>query len=80
MLQVGASASKDTPGALIGGGIRFFGTKTGLGIGGGLMYAWVKDLQTLQVGSVVTGTAQIDADKTRLRGKAGGYFTIQYQF
>jgi hypothetical protein len=44
------------------------------------MYAWVKDLQTLQVGSVVTGTAQIDADKTRLRGKAGGYFTIQYQF
>ena len=80
MFQIGASASKDTPGVLVGGGIRLLGSKTGLGIGGGLMWAYVKDLQTLQVGQVVNGTAQIDGDKTRLRGKAGGYVSIQYQF
>ena len=81
MIQLGASASKDTPGALVGAGFRLFGGKSGLGIGGGAMFAWVKDLKTLQVNQVVPSAAAIEQDRAfRTRPSVGGYFTVQYRF
>ncbi|MFN7934507.1 MAG: hypothetical protein U0R19_14340 [Bryobacteraceae bacterium] len=81
MIQLGAAASKDTPGALVGAGFRLFGGKSGLAIGGGAMFAWVKDLKTLQVNQVVSSAAAIEQDRGfRTRPSVGGYFAIQYQF
>jgi hypothetical protein len=82
MAQIGAVVSKTTPGILMGGGIRLFGLSKGdVAIGGGAMFAWVKDLQTLKVGDVVTGTNAINTDLS-FNGspKVGGYFAIQYKF
>ncbi|MBS1826025.1 MAG: hypothetical protein JST93_11940 [Acidobacteria bacterium] len=81
LIQMGAAASKDTPGALVGAGFRLFGGKSGLAIGGGAMFAWVKDLKTLQVNQVVSSAAAIEQDRGfRTRPSVGGYFAIQYQF
>ena len=82
MLQIGASASKDLPSLLIGGGLRLFGLGKGdVSIGGGTAFAWVKDLQKLKVGDLVTGTKDIDADLGYVgTPKIGGYFAIQYKF
>jgi hypothetical protein len=82
MVQVGSAVSKDTPAFLLGGGLRLFSVGKGdFAIGGGAMFAWVKDLQTLKPGSVVTGTKDIEADlgfssTPRIRG----YLTLQYKF
>ena len=82
MLQVGSAVSKDTPALLLGGGLKLFSLGKGaFAIGGGAMIAWVKDLQTLKPGSVVTGTKDIEADlgfssTPRIRG----YLTLQYKF
>lgn len=82
MLQVGASTSKDLPGVLLGGGLRLFGAGRGdVAIGGGLMFAWIKDLQKLKEGDVIGGTKDIEADLGyATRPKAEGYFVIQYKF
>lgn len=82
MFQLGASASKDLPAILVGGGLRLFGLGKGdVAIGGGAMFAWYKDLQKLKVGDVVTGSTQIDSDLGySSRPKLGAYFAIQYKF
>ena len=82
MVQVGASASKDLPGILVGGGLRLFGAGKGdVAIGGGWMFGWVKDLQKLKVGDVVTGTKDIEADLGyATRPKTSGYIVIQFKF
>ena len=82
MVQIGASTSKDLPAILVGGGLRLFGAGKGdVAIGGGLMLAWVKDLQTLKEGDVVTGTKDIEADLGYgARPRPRGYFGIQYKF
>lgn len=78
MVQIGAATSKTVPAVLLGGGIRIPGA-SGFAIGGGAMFAWTKDLQTLKVDQVVSGTAAIEADKGYWL-TIGGYFTIQYKF
>jgi hypothetical protein len=82
LLQVGAATSKTLPAVLLGGGLRLFGAGKGdLGIGGGLMLAWVRDLQKLAPGSVVQGTKDIEADLGfHTKPKSAGYFVIQYKF
>jgi hypothetical protein len=82
MVQIGAVASKDTPGILTGAGFRLFTLGNGgVAVGGGAMFGWVKDLKTLQPGQVVSGTAAIEADLGfRTKPDIGGYFTIQYNF
>jgi hypothetical protein len=82
MLQIGAAASKTLPAILAGGGVRLFGLGKGdVGLGGGAMFAWYKDLQKLQVGQVVTGTQQIQSDLGFISApKIGGYVAIQYKF
>ncbi len=82
MAQIGAAASKDVPAILLGAGLRLFGLSKGdVAIGGGAMFAWVKDLQKLHVGDVVTGTNDINSDLGfSSRPRVGGYFAIQYKF
>jgi hypothetical protein len=82
MLQIGAAVSKTLPAILTGAGLRLFGVGKGdVAIGGGAMFAWFKDLRTLQVGQVVSGTAAIDSDLGFSSSpKVGGYFAIQYKF
>lgn len=82
MVQIGAVASKDLPGVLVGGGFRLFGLGKGdIALGAGVMGAWYRDLQKLKVGDVVSGTNDITSDLGFIsRPKFGGYLTIQYKF
>ncbi len=82
MAQVGVATSKTLPAVLLGGGLRLFGLGKGdIALGGGAMFAWVKDLQKLKEGSIVQGQAEIDADLGySSQPKIGAYFTIQYKF
>jgi hypothetical protein len=80
MLQIGAATSKDLPAFLVGGGIRLFGLGKGdFGVTYGAMIGWYKELNKLQVGSVVTGTADINSDLT-YKPHIKSYFGIQYAF
>ena len=82
-VQLGAATSKTSPAVFIGGGWRVPGSSAsnGIAVGVGLMLAWVKDLQTLQPGSVVTGTSQIESDMAfDPQPRPRFYFNIQYKF
>jgi len=83
LIQIGAAASKDTPALLTGVGLRLFGVtaKTNVALAGGVMYAWVKDLQKLHVGSVISGTSDIDSDLGfRSTPRIGAYMSLQFNF
>jgi hypothetical protein len=82
MFQLGTSIAKDTPALLVGGGIRLFGAGPGdVGLAGGALIGWVKDLQELSEGDVITGTKDIEADLGfDQKPQVKGYFTIQYKF
>lgn len=82
MFQLGAVTSKDLPGVLGGFGLRLFGAGKGdIAIGAGAMAGWVKDLQKLKAGDVVSGTKDIEKDLGySSRPKGGWYFVIQYKF
>jgi hypothetical protein len=82
MLQIGASTSKEAPAILVGGGLRLFSAGAGdVAVGGGWLFGWVKDLQALREGDVVSGTKEIEADKGyTARPQTSGYFVIQYKF
>ena len=80
MFQVGASASKQAPALLAGGGLRLFSIGRGdAAIGAGVMFGWVRDLQSLKEGDVVGGTADIEADKSFVP-RTSGYVIVQYKF
>jgi len=82
MFQVGVAASKDVPAVLFGGGLRLFSLGKGdVAVGGGLALAWVKDLNHLRSGDVVTGTKDIEQDLSFDHApRPRPYFTIQYKF
>lgn len=82
MLQIGAATSKDSPALLLGGGLRLFGLGKGdLAIGGGVMFAWVKDLRALKDGDPVSGTKDIEADLAfESKPRTKGYLSILYKF
>jgi hypothetical protein len=80
MFQVGASASKQAPALLAGGGLRLFSVGNGdAAVGAGVMVGWVKDLQKLKEGDVVGGTADIEGDKA-FALRTSGYVVVQYKF
>ena len=80
MFQVGASASRQAPAILVGGGLRLFSVGRGdAAIGAGAMFGWVRDLRKLQEGDVVGGTADIEADKF-FTPRTSGYVLLQYKF
>jgi len=78
MLQLGATASKDTPGILMGGGLRLFYPKA-FGFGFGWARVWVKDLTLLHEGDVIQGTKDIEADLS-FKTVDGLYLVFQYSF
>ncbi len=91
MFQLGASTDKDHPAIFIGGGVRLFHSAKGdFGIGYGYVNAWVKQLQKLKPGDVVSGQAALDKDLKFQRlgdGKAFDddsrwhhYINLQYKF
>jgi hypothetical protein len=80
MFQVGITTSRDVPGFFAGGGVRLFPLGRGdISVGAGGMMGWVKDLRTLEVGSPVGGTTDIEADLGWKR-RLGWYGIIQYKF
>jgi hypothetical protein len=82
MVQIGAATSKDLPSILLGGGFRLFGLSKGdVAVGGGLLLGWYKDLKTLHVGDVISGTNDINNDLAYISTpKPAGYFAVQYKF
>jgi hypothetical protein len=80
MVQIGITTSKDVPALLAGGGVRLFGLPKGdVALGGGAMFAWVKDLRRLRVGDPVGGTTDIETD-LHYRRRFGYYLALQYKF
>jgi hypothetical protein len=75
MLQVGVSTGKDAPSFLLGGGIRIAASKH-LGLSFGVLFARVKDLQTLKPGDPIGGTAEIEKDLTP-RFQRSPYIALQ---
>ena len=65
---------------LAGGGIRLFGLPKGdVALGGGGMFAWIKDLRSLRVGDPVGGTSDIQANLHYVN-RNGYYAALQYKF
>jgi hypothetical protein len=80
MFQVGITTSRDVPGLFFGGGARLFPLGRGdISVGAGGMFGWVKDLRSLQVGSPVGGSVDIEDDLTWKR-RGGWYGLLQYKF
>lgn len=91
MFQVGASTSKSAPSIFFGGGFRLFGVGAGdIAFGGGFVLAFIQELDELEVGQEIDGTADIDADlvwaprfrSTDVSGKkhTNWYLSLQYKF
>jgi hypothetical protein len=78
MLQLGVTNSKDYPGFILGGGLRFTNPRP-LSVVAGYIYTWTKDLVDAKVGDTVTGTADLEKHLQR-KGKRGSYIGIQYSF
>jgi hypothetical protein len=78
MLQLGVTNSKDYPGFILGGGLRFTNPRP-LSVVAGYIYTWSKDLVDAKVGDTVTGTADLEKHLQR-KGKRGSYVGIQYSF
>ncbi len=82
MFQIGAAVSTTLPAILFGGGLRLFTLGKGdFAAGGGVALGWYKDLSKLHVGSVITGTADINADLSFISApKPAPYISLQYKF
>ncbi len=78
MFQVGALIDTKTPGILFGAGLRFL-RPSHLGLATGAALTWIKDLDTLSVGSPVGGTTDIEND-LQFKPTVKLYFTLQYTF
>ena len=81
LLQVGAGINSGIPTLLFGAGLRVTSSATNrLRLTGGIAVTWLKELSTLHVGSLVTGTADIDKDLKYGAPVVKPYFGIQYNF
>lgn len=80
-VQLGAASSGSPLALLFGGGARLFSVGKGdIGLGGGLMLAWYKDLDKLKAGDAVPAQQAIDDDLAIKGPKPRPYFSIQYKF
>jgi len=77
-VQFGLTNSKDYPGFIIGGGLRFTYPRA-LSVVAGRLYTWYRDLEGLKVGDPVQGTADLESHLQR-KSKRASYFGIQYSF
>jgi hypothetical protein len=79
--QLGIGANKEVPTILSGFGVRVNGTKIKrIALSVGLAATWIKDLDKLTVGSVVTGQADVDKDLAYKFNSPKLYWGIQYNF
>ncbi len=78
MLQLGVTNSKDYPGFIVGGGLRFTNPRS-LSVVAGYIYTWYQGLVGKNVGDLVDGTADLTKAMGR-RSKRGSYVGIQYSF
>jgi hypothetical protein len=78
MFQFGVSTDGTSPALLFGGGVRFTRPKR-VALSGGVLLAWIKDLNALSVGSPVKGTSDITND-LRYRNDVKPYFALLYNF
>jgi len=80
--QLGVGANAEYPAFFIGGGFRFGSdAKTHFAISGGFATSWVKTLHKLQLGSIVSGSSDIDKDVTyELKFPLKPYIGIQFNF
>jgi hypothetical protein len=76
--QIGVSKTKDYPGVLLGGVLRFSQMKR-IAISAGGMVTWYKELSTLHKGDEVPGQEAIDKDLKR-KAATGFYFGVQFTF
>lgn len=78
MVQVGFAIGKDAPVVFAGLGLK---TIKNISISAGILSGWYKELNTLGVGDVVKGEAQLEADyRYRSVKNAAFYVGIQYSF
>jgi hypothetical protein len=78
MLQIGVSSADDLPTILVGAGLRLRG-KLPVSLSGGVVLAWLKDLDALSPGDTVANDLEIQADlKRHFTMKA--YFGLQFKF
>jgi hypothetical protein len=61
-VQLGIGANADYPAVFLGGGLKI---SNSLSISGGAASPWIKKLKTLQEGSVISGTADLEKDLER---------------
>lgn len=80
LIQLGVGTGKELPSVLAGTGLRFFEpVNFALTFGG--LWTWRKQLDKLQVGSVVKGTAELEEDlKYQFKTSPSFYIGIQYNF
>lgn len=82
LIQTGVGINSGIPSFLFGGGLRFSNNaKNRIRISGGLAMTWIKDLETLKVGSKISGTSDIDKDlKYKTSPLFSPYVGLQYNF
>lgn len=81
LIQVGLGINNEIPTLLTGGGIRVHINDTRFAISGGLAFTWVKKLNKLSEGDIVTGTAEIDEDLTyQFNWPPKPYVGFQFKF
>jgi hypothetical protein len=81
MVQVGVSASKETPTFFFGGGLRFLHVGKGdFAFSAGVAFPWVRQLNELGVGDEVGGMKDIEDDLTFQPFGRHLYYALQYKF
>lgn len=80
--QIGLGINSEMPTLITGLGVRLnLNSKTRFRITGGLAMTWIKDLETLKVGSKISGTSDIDKDlKYKTSPLLSPYVGLQYNF
>ncbi len=79
ILQLGIGTGEDRPSLLAGVGLRLSGVSR-MSLSVGAVFPWAKELRTLEPGSPVSGTAELEADlDTRLQDPEL-YVGVQYNF
>jgi hypothetical protein len=77
--QLGISSAKDVPGLLAGIGLRFT-QPTSFSLMAGRMLTWAKDLDGLNSGDPVSGTAEVESHLKLKRQPTAYYIALQYNF
>jgi len=82
LLQVGAGINSGIPTILAGGGLRFSNNaKNRIRVTGGIAMTWIKELDKLKEGSLISGTDDIEKDmKFKIEPVFSPYVSLQYNF